>query len=468
MTELKFDSRNYRIHTDKNKRIIRKSLEECGAGRSVLVDKDNVLIAGNGVYEQALEMGIKVRFVESDGEELIVVKRTDISSDDEKRKILALADNYSSDTSIFDFDTVLEDFSADDLDAWEFSLSDFNLEEELGGQKTDRSGSLKDRFIIPPFSVLDCKQGTWQNRKQAWLDLGIKSELGRDEGITYAMSSQPPRVYEIRNQLREKNGIDPTWDELIDYCKKHDVPVMSGVSIFDPVLCELSYRWFNVPKGKILDPFAGGSVRGIVAGKLEMPYRGVDLRAEQVDANYKNAEEIFEPGYEANIHAPIWVCGDSLDIDKHLPGIKADMIFSCPPYADLEVYSDNPLDLSTMEYDQFIETYRTIIRKSCEMLNDNRFAVFVVGEVRDKKGVLRNFVSDTIDAFKSASLKYYNEMILVTTIGSLAVRVTKQFNVGRKIGKHHQNVLVFYKGDPKLIRENFPELDFTEDELLNI
>ena len=127
MSELKYDPRNYRIHNDKNKRVIRKSLEQCGAGRSVLVDNDNVLIAGNGVYEQALAMGLKVRFVESDGEELIVVKRTDISSDDEKRKILALADNYSSDTSIFDFDAVLEDFSSEDLDAWEFALSDVDL-----------------------------------------------------------------------------------------------------------------------------------------------------------------------------------------------------------------------------------------------------------------------------------------------------------------------------------------------------
>lgn len=464
MAELKFDPRNYRIHNDKNKRVIRKSLEECGAGRSVLVDNDNVLIAGNGVYEQALAMGLKVRFVESDGEELIVVKRTDISSDDEKRKILALADNYSSDTSIFDFDAVLEDFSADDLDAWEFSLSDFDIDQELGGQKEDKSGSLKDRFIIPPFSILDSKQGTWQNRKQAWLDLGIKSELGREKGITYSMSSQPPRVYEIRNQLREKNGVDPTWDELIDYCGKHGVKVMEGTSIFDPVVCELAYRWFNAAGRTVIDPFAGGSVRGIVAGKLGQKYIGIDLRSEQVDANCLQADTMqFE-----NDMRPYWISGNSLDIDKICPNVPIDFIFSCPPYADLEVYSDNPLDLSTMEYDQFLETYRTIIQKSCEMLNDNRFAVFVVGEVRDKKGILRNFVSDTIDAFQSAGLKYYNEMILVTTIGSLAVRVTKQFNVGRKIGKHHQNVLVFYKGDPKLIRENFPELDFTDDELLNL
>lgn len=462
MSELIFDPRNYRIHTDQNKRIIKKSLQECGAGRSVLVDKDNVLIAGNGVYEQAQELGLKVRIVESHGEELIVVKRTDLSSDDEKRKLLALADNHASDTSMFDMDAILEDFSGDELDLWEFDLSDVELD-DIPGSKEDRSGSLKERFIIPPFSVLDSKQGVWQKRKQAWLDLGIKSELGREKGITYSMSSQPPRVYEIRNLLREKNGVDPSWDELLDYCRKHNVPVMEGTSIFDPVVCELAYRWFNIPGGSILDPFAGGSVRGIVASKLGMPYFGIDLRQEQIDANGVNALEVFKDSRE---FFPSWVCGDSLEIDSHLPGLQADFLFSCPPYADLEVYSDDPRDLSTMDYEEFISIYREIIRKSSAMLKENRFAAFVVGDVRDKKGVLRNFVSDTISAFQDAGLNYYNEMILVTTIGSLAVRVGKQFNVGRKIGKHHQNVLVFYKGDPKKIRDNFPELDFSEDDWL--
>ena len=90
MAELKYDPRNYRIHTDKNKRLIKKSLEDCGAGRSILLDKNDVIIAGNGVYEQALELGLKVRVVESDGNELIAIRRTDLSTEDEKRKLLAL------------------------------------------------------------------------------------------------------------------------------------------------------------------------------------------------------------------------------------------------------------------------------------------------------------------------------------------------------------------------------------------
>ena len=99
--EIKIDPRNYRIHGDENKRLIHKSLVECGAGRSVLADRDNVLIAGNGVYEEAQKLGLKVRIVESDGTELIVIKRKDLSTEDEKRKLLALADNHTSDTSRF-------------------------------------------------------------------------------------------------------------------------------------------------------------------------------------------------------------------------------------------------------------------------------------------------------------------------------------------------------------------------------
>jgi DNA modification methylase len=238
---------------------------------------------------------------------------------------------------------------------------------------------------------------------------------------------------------------------------------MDGTSIFDPVLCELAYRWFNVEQGKILDPFAGGSVRGIVATKLDMDYYGIDLRKEQVEANWKNYEQICKLVTVNN--TPTWLTGDSLNVKEALPELKADFIFSCPPYADLEVYSTDPRDLSNMEYKNFVEVYREIIRKCCEMLKPDRFACFVVGEVRDKNGIYYNFVGDTINAFIDSGLQYYNEMILVNQIGSLAMRAGKQFNVSRKVGKQHQNMLVFYKGDPKNIRINFPELDLSHIKL---
>lgn len=467
MSELKYDSRNYRIHTDKNKRLIRKSLEDCGAGRSILFDKDNCIIAGNGVYEQARALGLPVRVIESDGTELIAIKRTDLSTEDTRRRALALADNYTSDTSVFDFDAIVEDFAAEELNAWEFDVGDLGTEDvSIDEEKPERSwkGCLKERFIIPPFSVLDARLGNWQERKRAWLELGIKSDDGRENEITFGCMAQPPRVYEARNLIREKTGVDPSWDELQKYCQEHNIPLMDGTSVFDPVLCELAYRWFNVPGGLILDPFAGGSVRGIVAARLDMSYVGVDLRPEQVEANNRNAEEVLGKDFVSRPGAPLWKCGDSVYIDE-MVSEPADLVFSCPPYADLEVYSDNPADLSTMDYGEFLTAYRTIIKKCCDRLKENRFAVFVVGEVRDKKGVYRNFVSDTISAFQQAGLQYYDEMILVNMIGSLAIRVGKQFGNSRKIGKLHQNVLVFYKGDPRKIRDNFPELDFSDDDL---
>ena len=81
----------------------------------------------------------------------------------------------------------------------------------------------------------------------------------------------------------------------------------------------------------------------------------------------------------------------------------------------------------------------------------------MVAEVRDKKGNYYNFVGDTVQAFKNAGLAYYNEAILVTQVGSLPIRVGRQFATGRKLGKTHQNILVFVKGDAKkaALRCNF-------------
>lgn len=218
-----------------------------------------------------------------------------------------------------------------------------------------------------------------------------------------------------------------------------------GTSIFDPVLCELVYRWFCPPGGTVLDPFAGGSVRGIVAGVLGRPYVGVELRAEQVAANREQAVRIPVAA------APRWIHGDSRHIGTLAADVDADLVFSCPPYADLERYSDDPADLSTLDYPGFLAAYREIIAASVARLRDDRFAVFVVGDVRDKAGFYLNFPGDTIRAFLDAGMKLYNEAVLVTAIGSLPLRVGRSFGSYRKLGKTHQNILAFYKGNPKRI-----------------
>lgn len=232
---------------------------------------------------------------------------------------------------------------------------------------------------------------------------------------------------------------------------------INGTSVFDPVLCEVAYRWFCPPGGQVLDPFAGGSVRGIVAAWLGRKYTGIELRAEQIKANRAQAADIVPE------NEPEWIEGDSLEIPKLLgESFAADFVFSCPPYADLEVYSDDPRDISTMDYPEFLAAYREIVAKACNRLKENRFACFVVGDIRDKAGFYRGFPWHTVDAFQAAGLELYNEAVLVTAAGSLPLRVNRQFAVARKLGKTHQNVLVFCKGDWRKATEAVGKIEFGE------
>ena len=122
---------------------------------------------------------------------------------------------------------------------------------------------------------------------------------------------------------------------------------------------------------------------------------------------------------------------------------------TCPPYGDLEVYSDDPRDLSTMEYHTFIAAYKRIILRCYQKLKNNRLACFVVGDFRDRRtGNYRGFVADTVNAFREVGMELYNDAILVTAVGSLPIRVSNQFEKSRKLGKTHQNILVFAKGNP--------------------
>ena len=162
--------------------------------------------------------------------------------------------------------------------------------------------------------------------------------------------------------------------------------------------------------GQVVDPFAGGSVRGIVAGSLGLRYWGSDLRAEQIAANDAQADEI---GTDPR---PVWVCGDSMDTLGDAP--DADLVFSCPPYGDLERYSDDPRDLSSMEWHTFTAAYRRIIMRAVRKLKENRFACFVVGDFRDPRGFMRGFVGETIAAFEEQRSHLYNEAILLTSVGS--------------------------------------------------
>ena len=242
-------------------------------------------------------------------------------------------------------------------------------------------------------------------------------------------------------QINESSCATKSQSQLNEFM---GASIGTGASIFDPVLCEIAYRWFCPIGGFIIDPFAGGSVRGIVAAALGFNYFGIELRKEQVDANKKQADKIIKGEVR-----PIWAIGDSAKLLSDQCKGQYDLVFSCPPYADLEIYSDDPSDLSNMTWENFKKAYHKIISLSVGCLKNDRFVVWVVGDVRSKDGLYRNLIGETISAFESSGAGYYNEAILINSIGSLPVRAGRAFSASRKLGKMHQNVLVFVKGDWK-------------------
>jgi DNA modification methylase len=609
---------------------------------------------------------------------------------------------------------------------------------------------LELRFGVPPFTVLDARQGYWQDRKRAWMSLGIESELGRGEklldfvhaaraqdryahpekakGLTYKTASvADPGFYEAKREAERRLGRSISTR---DFREKFWTPGASyqSSSIFDPVLSELVVRWFSPPGGRVYDPFAGGSVRGLVSGWLGRHYTGLDLSPAQLAANEAQAARIFSPettiapaaplrplpsvtspetptpversgelwlkrddallvagvrggkvrtcwrlahgaaglvtagsrsspqvnivahvakalGVPCRVHVPAgartpeleaaaeagaevlghrpgrnsvicararadaeergWKlipfgmeCGEAVEetasqvvrvdgvrrivvpvgsgmtlagvlhgldrigwdvpvlgvlvgadptkrlgtyapawwkderrvqlkrastsydeaaradldgvvLDPHyeakcvpflgagdllwVVGIRetaeprvtsagsrvrprwveadalsydtsplgaVDLVFTCPPYGNLERYSDDPRDLSNMKPEAFDAAYAEAIRRTCGALAEDRFAVYVVGDYRDSSGSYRNLPGKTVAAFEAAGLRLYNEAILVTSVGSLPVRTARFFEQSRKLGKAHQNVLVFVKGDATRATAAIGPVDF--------
>lgn len=182
MAEIKFDERNYRKHNQRNKDLINKSLTECGAGRSILIDNNNEIIAGNGIYEQAQVLNIPVKVVETDGSELVVVKRTDLSTDDEKRKKLAVMDNSTSDSSEFDLDLLQEDFEIEELKEIGFDNINFELSSVLDELQ---EGAFSDKFK----NESDIFSVTFSFPKEKEVELLAKlKEIGKDKVTEEIMS----------------------------------------------------------------------------------------------------------------------------------------------------------------------------------------------------------------------------------------------------------------------------------------
>ena len=408
-------AKNAKKHPEWHIKKIADSIRAFGCNQPVVVDGAGVLVAGHGRFEaMTKELGyteMRVAPRAKRGEQFIPYV---VADDLSQAEIAAyrLADNQLNALTGFNMDDVKTELVDIDTAGIDITLTGFDS--SIFDEK--RPGALADRFVVPPFSVLDTRQGYWTERKAIWKDL-------------------------IGDNGESREGTLAAEDGLMG-------DINSGVSILDPVLAEAMIKWFGFNGGKAFDPFAGDTVFGYVAASNGMEFTGIELRQEQADLNNKRTAEL----------AAHYICDDGQNVMLHLDVASQDLLFSCPPYFDLEIYSDDPKDASNQEsYEDFMAILRNAFTSAIDALKQDRFAVIVVGDIRDKKGAYRRFPDDIKQVFEDAGMILYNDIILVESLGTLPQRVNNSMR-NRKVGKCHQNVLVFYKGDPNNIKSNYPEL----------
>lgn len=350
---------------------------------------------------------------------------SDLSEDE--RKEFVIKDNIGF--GEWDSDMLANEWDAELLDDWGLDVWQDDGEGAGSGDGSNSNGSLQDKFVVPPFSILDTRQGYWKARKKTWREM--IGDVGESR----------------ENTLDSETGIMSTMN--------------NGVSLFDPVLAEALCKWFTPNAGaKIYDCFAGDTQKGLVFGMCGFEFTGIELRQEQIDVNNAVLSRFEELSVSVK-----YICDDGQNVLNHIAKDTQDLLFSCPPYYDLEVYSDKPNDASNQPtYEGFINILDNAYTNALQCLKDNRFAVIVVGDVRDKKGFYYDFTGDIKRIFARNGVSLYNELIIVEPIGTLPQRVSR-YMINRKIGKCHQNVLVFFKGNPAEIKNTFPVIEYESKDI---
>lgn len=416
------------IPYDKNAKLhhvewIAQSISEFSIDQPIVVDGQGVIIKGHGRLKAAKQLGLT---------EFPVVVRTDLTP--EQIRLARIADNRSAeggwDSALLgeELNALLSSMPDYDFDALGLTadlFSSFDLGQN--GKGSVENNKLNDRFIVPPFSILDTRQGYWQERKKAW------KEKIQDNGESR------------ENSLGESEKVDGKYQTG---CEN----IAPNVSILDPVLAEIVNLWFGLPLCNTFDCFAGDSVFGFVSGFLGNTFTGIELRQEQAALNQARADAASLPAK--------YICDDGQNVLNHIPASSQDLLFSCPPYFDLEVYSDLPNDASNQKkYADFLKILDTAFTRSIECLKENRFAVIVIGDVRDNVGFYLRLPDDIKTIFQKNKMRLYNEIILIEQSGTAAIRAGKIMQ-NRKVVKTHQNVLVFFKGDIKQIKQTFPTIEY--------
>lgn len=393
-----------------------------------------------------------------------IVKANTLSADEQQEFIIKDNVGYGE----WDMDALANEWPVEDLVDWGLDLWEDTKDGEGGsGMQTNsakdgsKDGSLNERFVVPPFSILDTRKGYWQARKKLWRDIIGDMGESRNDTLITSPEIKYKDLYLKTRKHREELGI--TFKEYLDKYVSDEVKereaskvLSAGVSLLDPVMAEIVCKWFGTQGCNTFDCFAGDSVFGYVSAYLGNDFIGIELRPEQAEINNERVE-----GMTAR-----YINDDGQNVANHLQPESQDLLFSCPPYFDLEVYSDLPNDASNQgSYEDFIGILRNAFSAALGCLKNDRFAVIVVGDVRNKKtGCYYDFCGDIKRIFRENGAELYNEIILVETGASTALRAGRYME-SRKVAKMHQNILVFYKGNTKNIKSNFPKIEYASEDL---
>ena len=447
ISEIKPNPNNPRIIKDeKFKKLVQsiKDFPEMLELRPIVLNSENIILGGNMRLKACQEAWLK---------EVPVIRAENLTPEQQQEFIVK--DNVSF--GEWDWDGLVNQYDTSLLNDWGLDIAYIETDEER--RELDQQAKLEKKenilseyFVVPPFSILDSRAWYWQDRKKRWLE--IIGDMGESRTDTLISSPQMkyPRLYreygKIRKEWEFENFAEYISSFSSEELEKECKAMSQGVSILDPVLCEVSLRWFCPKEGLCIDPFAGDSVFGCVAGSLGRRFRGVELREEQKNLNQMRADEL-------KIDAS-YVCDDGQNIGKHIAENSADFIFSCPPYFDLEKYSDDPLDASNQSsYEDFLKILDNAFTASIKCLKENRFAVVVMSNVRGKNGAYHRISDDIKDIFEKNGMCFYNDLILINQVGTAALRASPTMRT-LKVWRTHQNVMVFYKGDTdNMLFDNF-------------
>jgi uncharacterized protein YutE (UPF0331/DUF86 family) len=225
-----------------------------------------------------------------------------------------------------------------------------------------------------------------------------------------------------------------------------------NASVLDPVACEVIIRFFMPKEGKrIYNPFGGGVQFGFVAGSYGYEYISSEIRQNQCDANnslcsdFKNCK---------------WIKSDS---SIYSPKGNFDLMFSCPPYYQVEEYLDydgkSPKgELNSIStYEKFRDTLFEGYKKGIEKLNNNCFFVVMTGDSRNKDGGYYGCEAEHELFFRDQGLHIYNKIIYLECEFTRLAQAKVTLN-HRKFPKREQKILVFYKGDISKIKDLYPPI----------